>query len=299
VEKPKVRYLVFDVESVADGALVSKLRYGQHNLAPDEAIARYRSELIEQYGNDFIPYTYQLPITVVIGKVTPNFRLLDIVALDEPANRPHMIVRNFWRGWDAYQRPTWVSFNGRTFDMPLLELAAFRYGVALPNWFDWKGASFEHPRNRYNAEAHLDLHDLLTNFGASRFSGGLNLAANLLGKPGKMNVQGHMVQDLYQQGKIAEITDYCRCDVLDTYFVFLRYNVILGRLSLDEEQKIVSETRQWLTDRAAQVPAYGSYLEQWGDWTNPWKSDEPGLIANNECGEVAGQKLLPLEDPRE
>src|SRR5438045_9495024 len=35
-----------------------------------------------------------------------------------------------------------------------------------------------------------DLHDVLTNFGASRFNGGLNLVANLLGKPGKMDVQG-------------------------------------------------------------------------------------------------------------
>jgi hypothetical protein len=179
-----------------------------------------------------------------------------------------------------------------------MELAAFRYGIALPTWFDWRGASFEHPRHRYNAEAHLDLHDLLTNFGATRFSGGLNLAANLLGKPGKMNVQGHMVQDLYQQGKLGEIIDYCRCDVLDTYFVFLRFNVILGRLSLDDEQTIVSDTRQWLADRTAQVPAYGTYLAQWGDWMNPWKSDEPGANST-ECREETNQKLLPLDDPRD
>ena len=77
--------------------------------------------------------------------------------------------------------------------------------------------------------AHLDLQELLTNFGSTRFNGGLNLAANLLGKPGKMDVQGHMVQDMYEAGKLAEINDYCRCDVLDTYFVFLRSRVLVGR----------------------------------------------------------------------
>jgi predicted PolB exonuclease-like 3'-5' exonuclease len=174
----------------------------------------------------------------------------------------------------VYERPTWVSFNGRTFDMPLMELAAFRYGLTLPTWFDCGKSSYDNPRNRYNAEAHCDLHDVITNFGATRFSGGLNLIANLLGKPGKMEVQGFMVQDLYEQGKIGEITDYCRCDVLDTYFVFLRMNVLLGRLSLDSEQQIVSETRQWLTERSQQVPAYASYLKQWGDWLNPWTTDE-------------------------
>ena len=53
-------------------------------------------------------------------------------------------------------------------------------------------------------------------------TGGLNLVANLLGKPGKMDVQGDMVQDMYNAGRLADINDYCRCDVLDTYFVFLR-----------------------------------------------------------------------------
>jgi 3'-5' exonuclease len=270
VEKAQVRYLVFDVESVADGALVSKLRYTGENLSPAEAVARYRGELMEQYGNDFIPYTYQIPVSVVVAKVAADYSLLDIVALDDPGFRPHIMTSHFWRGWEAYKRPTWVSFNGRTFDMPLLELSAFRSGISLPGWFDTSGKSFESPRNRYNSEAHLDLHDLLTNFGATRFTGGLNLAANLLGKPGKMDVQGHMVQDLFERGQLAEINDYCRCDVLDTYFVFLRACVVLGRIELDREQQLVVAARAWLEERSASVTAYRNYLERWGDWPNPW-----------------------------
>ena len=50
----------------------------------------------------------------------------------------------------------------------------------------------------------MDLHDQLTNFGAARFTGGLNLAANLLGKPGKMEIQGDMVQDMYDDGRLDE-----------------------------------------------------------------------------------------------
>ena len=45
-----------------------------------------------------------------------------------------------------------------------------------------------------------------------------------------MDVQGYMVQDLWNDGRLAEINDYCRCDVLDTYFVFLRSMVLLGQL---------------------------------------------------------------------
>jgi hypothetical protein len=267
-----VRYLVFDVESVADPELVGRLRYADEKLAGNEAVARYRAELMEKYENDFIPYTYQLPVSVAIAKVGSDYKLQDLVTLDEPKYRPHVITEHFWRGWEKYGRPTLVSFNGRTFDIPLLELAAFRFGLSIPAWFNLAAKSFEQARNRFNLDAHFDLQELLTNFGSTRFTGGLNLAANLLGKPGKMDVQGHMVQDLYDAGKFDEINDYCRCDALDTYFVFLRSRVLLGQLSLDEEQGIIDSTRSWLIGQAKSRQAYALYLERWGDWPNPWKT---------------------------
>jgi len=265
-----VRYLVLDIESVADGGLVARLRHPGEQVEAADAVGQYRAELMEKYESDFIPYTYQIPVSVAVAKVGGDFRLIDLVVLDEPEFRPHVITENFWRGWEKYRRPTLVSFNGRSFDLPLLELAAFRYGVNLRGWFNVAGKSYEQPRNRFNLNSHIDLCELLTNFGSTRFTGGLNLAANLLGKPGKMDIQGDMVQDMYQAGRLAEINDYCRCDVLDTYFVFLRTRVLVGQLSLDTEQKIVAETRQWLDQRAPQVSAYRIYLDHWGDWPNPW-----------------------------
>jgi len=272
----QVRYLVFDIESVADAELVAKLRYAGESLQPAEAVRRYRDELMEKYESDFIPYTFQIPVSVAVGKVTGDFRLADVVVLDEPQFRPHVITENFWRGWEKYRRPTLVSFNGRGFDLPLLELAAFRYGLSVPGWFRSDGKSFEQARSRYNTKSHIDLCELLTNFGSTRFHGGLNLAANLLGKPGKMDVEGHMVQDIYDAGRLAEINDYCRCDVLDTYFVFLRTRVLMGQLPLDTEQQIIAQTKAWLEQKAAEVSAYRIYLEHWGDWVNPWQeADSP------------------------
>lgn len=266
----QVEYLVFDIESVADAPLVAKLRHPGEAIEPAEAVRRYRAELMEKYENDFIPYTYQVPISVAIAKLAGDFRLLDLVVLDEPEFRPHVITEHFWRGWEVYRRPTLVSFNGRGFDIPLLELAAFRYGVSIPSWFSVGAKSFDQPRSRYNTQSHIDLCEMLTNHGCTRFNGGLNLAANLLGKPGKIQVHGDMVQDMFDAGKLAEINNYCRCDVLDTYFVFLRTRVLVGRLSLEGEKKLVQETRHWLEERAGQIAAYKWYLEHWGDWKSPW-----------------------------
>jgi predicted PolB exonuclease-like 3'-5' exonuclease len=272
-----VRFLVFDTESVADAQLVAKLRYAGEGLSPGDALRRYRDELLEKYDSDFIPYSFQLPISVAVGKVTADFALEDVVVLDEPQFRPHVITENFWRGWEAYRRPTLVSFNGRGFDLPLLELAAFRFGISVPGWFQGTGKSFDQPRSRYNSTAHLDLYEVLTNFGATRFTGGLNLAANILGKPGKMDVQGDMVQDMYDAGRLAEINDYCRCDVLDTYFVFLRTRVLCGQLSLEAEHELITKTKQWLESKAEGSAAFRTYLEHWGDWKNPWKSAEKNV----------------------
>jgi len=273
-----IEYLVFDVESVADPQLVARLRYPRESVTPTEAVRRYRAELMAKYESDFVPYTFQIPISVAVAKVSAEFQLLDLVVLDEPEFRPHVIAENFWRGWEAYRRPTLVSFNGRGFDIPLMELAAFRYGLSVAGWFNVAARSFEQPRGRYNMHAHLDLCELLTNFGCTRFTGGLSLAANLLGKPGKMDVQGDMVQDMYDAGRLAEINDYCRCDVLDTYFVFLRTRVLVGQLTLDTEQNLIARTKQWLQEHAATVRAYQLYLERWGDWPNPWAppAGQPG-----------------------
>jgi 3'-5' exonuclease len=265
---PTVSHLVFDIESVADPQLVARLRYPGEKIDGVEAVGRYRAELMEKYENDFIPYTFQVPIAVAVAKVAADFRLIDLVVLDEPEFRPYAITEKFWRGWEKYHRPTLVSFNGRGFDIPLLELSAFRYGLSIPGWFA-AGKSYEQPRGRYNIQSHLDLCEMLTNFGSTRFTGGLNLAANLLGKPGKMDIQGHMVQDLYEAGKLREINDYCRCDVLDTYFVFLRTRVLVGQLGLENEQAIIAETKTWLEQSCPQVPAYKLYLDRWGDWINP------------------------------
>ncbi len=268
----QVSYLVFDVESVADGELVSKVRYPGQNYSADEAIETYQDELMESKGTTFIPHTFQLPVAVVVAKVSVDFRLLDIVSLDEPEFRPHVITQHFWRGWEAYKYPTWVTFNGRSFDVPLMELAAYRFGVSLPKWF--RGEGYKSPRNRFNTSAHLDLQDVLTNFGAARCNGGLNLISQMLGKPGKVDLTGDQVQQQHNEGNKKAISDYCRCDVLDTYFVFLRTRVLTGHISLDQEIELVAEGKKWIEDRAEDCEAYQVYLSHWSEWKNPWISEE-------------------------
>lgn len=258
-----VKYLIFDIETVGDGNLIQKIRFPDEVLTPREAVNRYRQQLLDETGKDVLPLTFVLPVSVAIAKVAGDYRLLELTVLDSPEFRPQEIVRRFWQGWQHYQRPTLVTFNGRGYDMPVMEVSAFRFGLSIPAWFNVDSRAFEQSRNRYNHDAHLDLQDLLTNFGAFRMHGGLNLLANLIDKPGKAGIDGSQVQDLYHAGHIERINDYCRCDVLDTYFVFLRSRVLLGKLTLQEELTLTEMTRDLLSEQAGNHPAYEHYLETW------------------------------------
>jgi hypothetical protein len=258
-----VRYLIFDIETVGDGDLIRKVRFPDEQLSPRDALQRYRTQLLEENGRDVLPLTFVLPVSVAIAKVSADYRLQDILVLDPPEFRPQEIVRRFWQGWQHYDRPTLVTFNGRTYDVPVMEMAAFRFGISLPAWFNVESRSFEQCRNRYNQDSHLDLQELLTNYGAFRLSGGLNLLANLIHKPGKSGIDGSQVQALFDEGRTDLINDYCRCDVLDTYFVFLRCQLLLGRITAQDEQTLTDHVRSWLQQHASQSPAYTQYLETW------------------------------------
>ena len=251
-----VKYLIFDIETVGDGDLIRKVRYPDEELTPREAISRYRKQLLEETGKDVLPLTFVLPVSVAIAKVAADYRLLELTVLDSPQFRPQEIVRRFWQGWHHYQRPTLVTFNGRGYDVPVLEVSAFRFGLSIPAWFNVDSRAFEQSRNRYNHDAHLDLQDLLTNFGSFRMNGGLNLLAHLIDKPGKAGIDGSQVQDLYHEGHVDRINDYCRCDVLDTYFVFLRSRVLLGKMTLQEERTLTEIARDMLSEQAENHPAY-------------------------------------------
>lgn len=269
-DNEKVAYLVFDIETAVDGEIVSKVRYPDEGLSPSAARERFSEERAASNRSDFIPHSYHIPVSIVVAKIAKDFSILDVVALDEEQCRPHVLTGQFWHGWKAYICPAFVTFNGRGFDLPVMEAAAYRYGVSIAKWLVPGGRLHDQPRYRYNSGAHIDLYELLTNFGAAPFHGGLNLAASLLGKPGKIDVSGSDVQTMHDQGKIAEIIAYCRCDVLDTYFVFLRTRVLTGELTLEQEATLVSNTKEWLEERAADVLGYEKYLEYWGDWENPW-----------------------------
>lgn len=263
----EIKYLVCDVESVPDARLINMVRYADKNYTDEEAVNVYREHLLEQSdgASDFIPVTFQYPVSICVAKLKEDFSLYDIISLDEPKFRAKEMARLFWYGVEErYDHCSFVTFNGRGFDFPLLELMAYRYGYSAKRHFKDKFAS----RYRFGTK-HIDLQDFISNYGAIRVSGGLNLLAKVLGKPGKMGVSGGEVYDLFLQGRLQEINNYCIHDVLDTYFVFLRSRLILQAITPSQESDLIQSAKNFMQKNIERIPAFKEYLEHWTD-IKPW-----------------------------
>lgn len=255
-------FLIFDTESVPDGRLLARVKYPGERLSPEDAIARAQAEAraTSHTGSDFLPVTFQIPVAVCVMRLAVDFTIQSLACLDAPHFRTPEIVRQFWKGIGRYKSMKLVTFNGRGFDLPLMELAAFDHGCSARDYFMTS-------RNRFMGN-HLDLMDWMSNYGACRLTGGLNMLALRAGGGhpvgcGKMDVAGDQVYEMHRAGKLQQINDYCMFDTIDTYFVFLRTRVLVGEVTAELERVLVKRARLWLGTRSAELPALRVYLEEW------------------------------------
>jgi 3'-5' exonuclease len=86
--------------------------------------------------------------------------------------------------------------------------------------------------NRCTEDA-IDLCDALSSF-SSQSKATLHEISRIMGLPGKpKGIDGGEVERYFHEGKIKEIADYCETDVVNTYRVWLRYELFRGTLSRD------------------------------------------------------------------
>lgn len=238
-------FAIFDIETRIDKALIREVMYPHEDLADEEAYQRFRQQLVDEREgrSDFIPVAFHIPITIVIGNVTSNRILTAVETLCEESYSEEGIVREFWRRVERFPG-TLVTFNGRNFDLPVLELQALRYGCQAPRYFNEK---YGH-RYRYSEDGHYDLLDFLTNAGAHRLRGGFHLLTKLIGLPGKTWMNGAKIQRLWEEGQLAQVQRYCRQDVIQTYGLFLRIELMRGRLTPQAYQAALQAAAPFLQE---------------------------------------------------
>jgi 3'-5' exonuclease len=220
---------VFDIETIPDVDSGRRLYAldGLDDADTGKAMLHLRQQ---QTGSEFLPLHLQR--ICAISVVLRHADKVKVWSLGDPQAPEAELVQRFFDGVDKFT-PTLVSWNGGGFDLPVLHYRALLHGIQAPRYWDTGNDDRDFKWNNYLSryhERHTDLMDVLAGY-QLRANAKLDEIASMLGFPGKMGMSGAKVWDAYQAGEIEAIRNYCETDVLNTYLVYLRFELIRGHLT--------------------------------------------------------------------
>ncbi len=253
--------LVFDIETIPDVAGLRTLHELDASLS-DEAVAELAFQRRRQTaGNDFLPHYVQRVCAIsCVLRTDEGVRAWSIGKADDDEK---YLIQQFFRGIEKYT-PQLVSWNGGGFDLPVLHYRALIHGVTAPRYWDMGEDDRDFKWNNYISRyhmRHLDLMDLLALY-QPRANAPLDAMAQLCGFPGKLGMDGGQVWNAFQRREIQAIRDYCETDVMNTYLVYLRFQLMRGALNektYAEEEAVV---RAFLAANAA-TAHWQKFAEAW------------------------------------
>jgi predicted PolB exonuclease-like 3'-5' exonuclease len=250
--------LAFDIETVPDVEGLRRL-HGLDGTIPDKGVAEMAFQLRRQAtGHDFLPLHLQRVIVISCAlRDRDSFKVWSIGGESEGE-----LIQRFFEGVEKYT-PQLVSWNGGGFDLPVLHFRGLIHNVKAPRYWDMgednRDFKWNNYISRYHAR-HLDLMDLLALY-QPRANAPLGDLAQLMGLPGKLGMDGAGVWQAYQAGKIAEIRNYCEADVVNTYLVFLRFQLMRGALDDARHRAECEVVRSTL--RKSAEPHWKEFLAKW------------------------------------
>ena len=264
------KLFIFDIETIPDTDVVKNLT-GSNTTD----IQKLREEL-EQYhidisgGNPFPRQPFHKVVAISFVEVdiererdgTENYIIQDIRSGGQENSTEEELIKVFF-SYTSKIFPRFVSYNGRTFDMPVLKYRAMKYGVPVPFLYK-SGDKWNNYSQRYSLDWHCDLLEAFSDFGASARCK-MNEVCSILGIPGKIGVDGSQVVELYDDNKIKEIRDYCETDVINTYLLYLNFQLHSGNLTKDNfihcNKDLINYLNSFKSDNTKKH--FNEFLQEW------------------------------------
>lgn len=235
---------VFDIETIPDIESGRNL-YDLHGLSDEDTAQAMFALRRAKVGNDFLPHYLQK--ICAISLVMSHGAQIKVWSLGDELSQEKELITRFFAGIDKHT-PTLVSWNGSGFDLPVLHYRALLHGIPAPTYWEI-GENQQHFRwNNYLSRfhyRHLDLMDVIAGYQNKAFAP-LDEISSMLGFPGKMGMSGSKVWEQYLSGQIKNIRDYCETDVLNTYCVFLRFELMRGVINPEEYEHSIMLLKTYL-----------------------------------------------------
>jgi predicted PolB exonuclease-like 3'-5' exonuclease len=250
---------VFDIETVPDVDAGRRL-YDLDGLEDAEVAEIMFHKQRQSTGTDFLRHHLQRVVAIsAVLRSGDRFKLWSLGDVDSPERE---LIQRFFDGLERYS-PTLVSWNGSGFDLPVLHYRSLLHGIAANRYWetgaDDSSFRWNNYLNRFH-ERHTDLMDVLAGYQV-RANVPLEEMAVLLGLPGKLGMHGSLVWDRFLGGDVDAIRNYCETDVLNTYLVYLRFELVRGHLSEVAYERECDTVRAALADD--ERPHVSEFLSAW------------------------------------
>ncbi len=251
--------LVFDIETVPDTALGRRL-HGLQGLTDEQVAEVMFTKRRQETGSEFLSHEQHRIIAISVALRSRDS--LKVWSLGDEQSTEKELLERFFEGLDKFT-PDLVSWNGAGFDLPVMHYRCLLHGITASRYWDTgdndSSFRFSNYLSRFHWR-HMDLMDILSGFqGRGRAS--LDAVATLLGFPGKTGMHGGDVWDACLRGELARIRAYCETDVVNTFLVYLRFQLLRGHLSPAEHAGEVARVRAVLGESAA--PHWQEFLAAW------------------------------------
>jgi 3'-5' exonuclease len=244
-------YLVLDIETVPDESLIDKPAESVRNNTPERELFTVLGLLPGTAPVQAVPEPSPVPPPYANRPIAVGCLWLDgnlaplkcgCLGVSKYGDDERALLVDF-ADFAGREKPAIVSWNGRGFDLPVLTLRCYKYGIPL-EWYD------QEYRYRYSDKKNIDLFDLMTDFGAVSKKGfKLDKIARLIGLPGKYGVDGSQVKGLFDEGRFGEIEEYCVTDVIQTAFIFIRWKLWRGQISPEMHDQAVAKLLDFLKEK--------------------------------------------------
>jgi predicted PolB exonuclease-like 3'-5' exonuclease len=259
---------VFDIETVPDTNAAKRLLNLESNDKNQlrESLTNYHLKITDG-KNSFLrqPFHSVIAISFLEAEIIRDFsgqefyQIKDIRSGGDLASTEADLVRGFFSHLKK-NLSRLVSFNGKNFDLPVLKYAAMKHEVEAA-WLYKMGDKWNNYNQKFSLDWHCDLADAFSDFGASA-KVKMNELCAAFNLPGKLGIDGSQVMQMFDDGKLQEIRDYCETDVINTYLLYLTYQHHNGSISKNSFVKCQESLCEFLEKNSKTKPHFAEFLKE-------------------------------------
>ena len=219
--------VILDIETIPD------LDFGRQHMnldgLEDEDIIRAMTfRFLQQSGSEFPPLNMHKIITISLLSVSNETVSMNTFSIDDQSEKE--MLRLFHQEIGDASRL--ISWNGLVFDIPVIKIRSMLHELVAAE-------------SLLSMKKNLDLKHQLS-MGQTNKIQGLGVFSKQLGSPGKLLDSGKKVWDLFENKSFSQITQYCESDVINTYLVYLNYQVLTQAIDFNEKKKQLQALNEYI-----------------------------------------------------